>query len=620
MLYEQGRGEGAPIRRLGGEVVSYREAVHGQVLASWSNLRTLAANGEALRRDFVAHRLAQLAPPEGETRAWVVPAGDPSRRVEFLIDALRGQNIEVERLTAPRKARAAVSALGESRDELELPAGSFVVRLAQPQGALVRSYLDFDPRIDAATLADERARLERGEGSRLYDVTAWDLARQCDVAAWWCDLEAGDSEVLVQSPAAIGGLIAPDGMQVPWGFAVDGSDDQVLAFAARAMELGYVLHASDEPFLGAVGRGATRTFPRGSLLLRRHENPEALWGLAGSPLEGAAAQSGVQLFALESGRAPDLDHPDLGGGHFSLLHRPRVGLLCGEPLGQTDFGHTWHYLDQVLSMPVSLLGAGGLGGVDLRRYNVLVVPSGDTGEILQGNWQRLAAWVRGGGTLIAIGDSAAALAELDPALGDVRTRGAAIEELDKYQAAARRARAAGRTPIDEALVWGDAQPATEAAETAQGAASDGGEDAEPAPGSLAALDEDLAAADRLARRFMPAGAILRSECDAHSWLTFGLGEQLAVPYAGSTVLLSTGEVPVRLAPAERVRLAGLVWPEARERLADGAWLAREGMGNGQVLLFAQDPAYRGSWLGTARLLGNAVVFGPGLGARAPGQW
>ncbi|MEZ5973810.1 MAG: hypothetical protein R3E96_02890 [Planctomycetota bacterium] len=160
------------------------------MLASWSNLRTLAANGEALRRDFVAHRLAQLAPPEGETRAWVVPAGDPSRRVEFLIDALRGQNIEVERLTAPVLPARRFRRWGESRDELELPAGSFVVRLAQPQGALVRSYLDFDPRIDAATLADERAaRARRRIAAVRRPPGTW--RRQCDVAAWWCDPRGG---------------------------------------------------------------------------------------------------------------------------------------------------------------------------------------------------------------------------------------------------------------------------------------------------------------------------------------------------------------------------------------------------------------------------------------------
>ena len=41
MLYEQGRNQGMPLMRESGEVVPYREAVHGQLVASLANLETL---------------------------------------------------------------------------------------------------------------------------------------------------------------------------------------------------------------------------------------------------------------------------------------------------------------------------------------------------------------------------------------------------------------------------------------------------------------------------------------------------------------------------------------------------------------------------------------------------
>ena len=85
-------------------------------------------------------------------------------------------------------------------------------------------------------------------------------------------------------------------------------------------------------------------------------------------------------------------------------------------------------------------------------------------------------------------------------------------------------------------------------------------------------------------------------------------------FAGSTVLLSEGSVPARFAASERVRLGGLLWPEARRRVADSAWLTRASAGRGQVVLFASSPVYRGGWRRAARLLGNAVLIGPGAGA------
>jgi hypothetical protein len=91
---------------------------------------------------------------------------------------------------------------------------------------------------------------------------------------------------------------------------------------------------------------------------------------------------------------------------------------------------------------------------------------------------------------------------------------------------------------------------------------------------------------------------------------------------GDQVLMAREPVrtAVRLAPAERLRLAGLLWPEARERLARTAWLTVERRGHGQVVLFATQPVFRGYHKATGRLLANAVVYGPGAGADQPLGW
>jgi len=63
----------------------------------------------------------------------------------------------------------------------------------------------------------------------------------------------------------------------------------------------------------------------------------------------------------------------------------------------------------------------------------------------------------------------------------------------------------------------------------------------------------------------------------------------------------------------RLRMSGLLWPEAAQRLANTAYLTRESKGNGQIILFANSPTFRASNLGTTRLFLNALVYGPGLG-------
>ena len=63
------------------------------------------------------------------------------------------------------------------------------------------------------------------------------------------------------------------------------------------------------------------------------------------------------------------------------------------------------------------------------------------------------------------------------------------------------------------------------------------------------------------------------------------------------------------------KTSGLSRPEAVQRLANGAWVTREKVGQGQVILFASLPDFRASTLGAARCLPNAVIYGPGLGAK-----
>jgi hypothetical protein len=62
-----------------------------------------------------------------------------------------------------------------------------------------------------------------------------------------------------------------------------------------------------------------------------------------------------------------------------------------------------------------------------------------------------------------------------------------------------------------------------------------------------------------------------------------------------------------------VRMSGLVWPEASQRISNSAYLTRESLGKGQIILFSGEPNFRGASLGTNRIWLNAVVYGSGLG-------
>jgi hypothetical protein len=80
------------------------------------------------------------------------------------------------------------------------------------------------------------------------------------------------------------------------------------------------------------------------------------------------------------------------------------------------------------------------------------------------------------------------------------------------------------------------------------------------------------------------------------------------------------ETAGRFSEAPRLRIAGLLWPEARDRIARTAYATREPKGQGQIILFAGDPVFRGGFRGSERLLVNAILLAPGNGTAPRVDW
>jgi len=319
-----------------------------------------------------------------------------------------------------------------------------------------------------------------------------------------------------------------------------------------------------------------------------------------------------------------------------------------EPIEPYSYGTAWYLIDHVLGLRASYLDTHELAGTDLRRYNVLVLPDGAGPEALKNDMEPLKAWVTAGGTLVAIGSSAAAFAKEKDGLGTTRQLSDVLGKMDDYRQAVVREWEARQTTPDPAKVWAYSPPTEVIYPWLIGESED------------KEKEDDLKRRDAWRAIFMPAGALLAGRVDEQSWLTAGCGDYVPLIYTGRTVLLAPPTVfaPVRLgffnpaplktpepaAPAAkaeskdkkkdddkpapgwriappgfemRLRMSGLLWPEAADRLANAAYVTRESVGTGELILFASDPNFRGAALGTSRIFANAIVLGPGMGASEP---
>jgi hypothetical protein len=265
--------------------------------------------------------------------------------------------------------------------------------------------------------------------------------------------------------------------------------------------------------------------------------------------------------------------------------------------------------------------------MDLRKYNVIVIPSASGADVYtrmlgESGIKSLKGWVEAGGTLIAMGGASAFLADSTTAFSQVRQRRQVLGKLTAYDDALAWLDAAG-SPADSLELW-EVEPQVEKS----------GEQKHPEPDL-----ESLQNKDALAIRLRPRGTIMAANLDEEHWLAFG--ERSPVPLLVSTThaylaqtnvqrpaWLADGtrsrmhgvQVPARYAAGDKIRLSGLLWPEARERWSRTVAVSRETFGKGQIILFASQPNFRAYFHGGERLLLNAILLGPGFGTRATLEW
>jgi hypothetical protein len=612
ILYEQSRMAEDGVRRPEGTVQTYMESVHHQFVSTMANLASLQTHSQAMYRDYWDGRKYNVsAKSEFANRSYVFLANENHGRMNALVDRLEAQGIELFTNKSPIKVDSAITQLGETKKQFEIPAGSLIVPNRQPDAPLVAAILEFDADVKKSVLIEERQRTLRDGSSLMYDTTAWNFSMMFGLPSVTvpAHLSKGLSSWQSHTPTQ-----SVDEAAIAW--AVSGEDDRSVAFAARLMEQGIKVRVIDK-----ATALSNQALPRGTVFVTAMDNPksENLVEL----ISAEAKMLNIDLVSVGSGYGAG-DLPDWGGAHFRLLTRPQIAILSQQGFSSYDVGSSWWAIDTHLGIRHSQIDTAYLSRADLRRYNTIVMPNGYR-PMSSAETSALKDWVKQGGTLIAHDNSAAQIAR-DKGIGQVRSIGDALDSAQDYDIALQRERLSTSDQLDMAAV---------SAHNVSSAVDYPWEQ-----GAKALSADELKRREAWQKRFMPSGAMVAGQVDILHWMSFGSPKVLPLLYENQPALMTKGsqQAVVRVGvmtkdPSTReaqainwstvpeghsltVRMSGLIWPEAASRIANSAYVTRERVGKGQVILFSGQPNFRGSTRGVGRIWLNALVYGAGLGTSA----
>jgi hypothetical protein len=529
MTYEQAGNSrsGRSIILNNGDTLTLRQKIDNNTIIALSTIEVASKKHEELIRNFNQYFNQSKSNPPGKYMTYVLKKSGAALR---MADLLKKSGLEIGFSTVNQKMNA-YHYQSRSTKAFEISQGDIVIQADQPRAVLLQVLMDESPE-----LAD----------SLTYDITAW-----CLPFAFDADCYAFTSKVNIKtdSESAVQQIIPCEGRQ--YAYVIKWGDVDAIKALSAVIGAGFrVRYAQKDIKFEAL------TVNRGDIIITRGDNPKK----QNFDDELKTLTSGISYMGcLSSGMS--VNGGDVGGEAFQLMKKPTVLTVCGQGTDPTAVGEIWHYFDNVIDYPLSIIEKKDFFNIELSTYNTIVLPGGWYAFTTE-ETDKLSDWVKSGGKLIVLEDAISLLSQkegfgLEPFATDDEKSQAEKEEQEE--------RLKYRTyPYDS-----------------------------------------------FERRFISngtAGSIIKNQVDNSHPLGFSMGQYYySLKTSPSVYHLQKHFHNVIFVPKEYDSY-GFVGAGLKMKIKESVTLASAKYGKGQIICFVDNPLFRGFWDKGLLLFGNAVFF------------
>ncbi|MBC8034476.1 MAG: zinc carboxypeptidase [Chitinophagaceae bacterium] len=533
VTYEQAGGSHGGLRVLtrDGDTLTLTDRILHHYTTSLSTVEAASEHAAALVKEFRKYFTDAITDGAGRYKSYVIKA-DSGRtgQIEALLQLLAKNNIEYGNgKTASGKGFSFASG---KEEKFSVTTNDIVISAYQPRAALVSVLFEPNPKLS---------------DSLTYDITAWALPYIYGLNTY------ASRERIPAAPYNGSRFVENMPDTAAYGYVIKWESTKHARVLAGLLARKIKVRFAGEPFqTGGV------LFGRGTLIVVKTSNK-----LSGSALWGEVAaicnKNQVRMFPVKTGFVDKGN--DFGSDKVRTVNMPRITLLAGETVNSTNAGAVWHFLDQELRYPVTLITADYLEAIKWSEMDILILPEGKYKFFSERqNVEQLKTWIKSGGKLIAIGAAGKQIAGLDVGL-----------EL--------------RKPDDEKKE---------------------DEDNKQSPYGLI---KPYSSRERDYLKNITSGSIFKIDLDNSHPLAFGYPDHYYTLKLDDVIYEYIKKDGWNIGTIKKAQeAAGFVGSRLKEQLKDGLLLGVVDMGEGEIVLMADDPVFRSFWENGKLLLANALFF------------
>jgi hypothetical protein len=374
MTYEQAGGgfAGLTITTETGDPLTLKDRLTHHHTTGLSTIEITSQNANKVVEEFEKYFREANSNPASPYKTYIVKGDNNRDKIESFTKWLDANAIRYG-LASASKALKGFDFQTQTQGNFTLTTEDLIISAYQPKSRLLTTF--FEPQ---SKLPD----------SLTYDITAWNLMYAYNFKAY-----ATTEKISVGKTYQATNTNAPAVVNKPYVYIFKYESLKDVEFLGSLMQKGVKVRAARKSF-----STAGQNFTPGTLLVARRNN-EHITDFD-NVIQNLAKEAGRTIYTSQTGFMDK--GKDVGSSDVSFIKAPKVAVLIGEQTSSLSSGEIWYFFERNIKYPITHLGTDYVKNIDLKKYDVLVVPEGNYRLFDEAMMTQVSSWVSGGGKLIVI--------------------------------------------------------------------------------------------------------------------------------------------------------------------------------------------------------------------------